>query len=152
MQIWIFHLWLLKLILWKTGCERATSKVFLTSFTITRHFVIKLLMLQNLVVVKSTSNYIHQLACNCILLFLIPKTFLGIFDKLIFPHFGSWDGVDKNARLQKRLSGLKYPHVLKIRFNWNSEMICSVQRDRMSAYSAHKLKRDSNITLPHSGF
>lgn len=117
MQIWIFHLfiwWLLKLILWKTGCERAatsTSKVFFASFTITRHFVIKLLMLQNLVLVKSTSNYIHQLACNCILLFLIPKTLLGIFDKLIFPGFGSWDGVDRNARLQKRLSGLKYPQI-----------------------------------------
>lgn len=126
MQIWIFHLlirWLLKLILWKTGCERAataTSKVFLASFTITRHFVIKLLMLQNLVLVKSTSNYIHQLACNCILLFLIPKTLLGIFDKLIFPGFGSWDG-DKNASLQKRLNGLKYLYVLKFRLTWNTE-------------------------------
>lgn len=77
-------------------------------------------MLQNLVLVKSTSNYIHQLACNCILLFLIPKTLLGIFDKLIFPAFGSWDGVDKNARLQKRLNGWKYPHVLKFRFTWNT--------------------------------
>lgn len=101
----------------KTGCERAataTSKVFLATFTITRHFVIKLLMLQNLVLVKSTSNYIHQLACNCILLFLIPKTLLGIFDKLMLPGFGSWDGVNKNARVQKRLNGLKYPCALKL--------------------------------------
>lgn len=127
MQIRIFHLfiqWLLRLILWKTGCERAataTSKIFFASFTIRRHFVIKLLMLQNLVLVKSTSNYIHQLACNCVLLFLIPKTLLGIFDKLIFPGFVSWDGVGKNARLQKRLNGLTYPYVFKFRFTWKRE-------------------------------
>lgn len=146
MQIQIFHLfirWLPKLILWKTGCERtatATSKVFLASFTITRHFVIKLLMLQNLVLVKSTSNYIHQLACNCILLFLIPKTLLGIFDKLMLPGFGSWNGVDKNATLQKRLNGLNTP-------------VCSnsvyLEHRRWSAVGQNKcsqLKRDSTTT------
>lgn len=38
----------------------------------------------------------------------------------MFPGFGSWDGVDKNARLQKRLNGWKYPCALKFRCTWNT--------------------------------
>lgn len=72
------------------GCEIAAtsiSKIFFARFTIIMHFVIKLPMLQNPVLVKYTCNYINQLAYNCTLLFLIPKTLLGTFEKNYTPWF-----------------------------------------------------------------
>lgn len=114
------------------------------------HFVIKLLMLQNPVLVKYICNYINQLACNCILLFLIPKTLLGIFEKLVFPGSGSWGGRDINTTLQKRLNRFKYNYTGK------QNMIFSIQRSVimgqnlcMTGHSVNNLRKDKNTTLQH---
>lgn len=108
------------------GCEIAAtsiSKIFFARFTIIMHFVIKLPMLQNPVLVKYTCNYINQLAYNCTLLFLIPKTLLGTFEKNYTPWFCflGGGGADINTTVQERLDGFKYHYVFKSRFTWKTE-------------------------------